>query len=217
MQQRSEGAAERARAKHPVVCYVFDCLYLDGRPIVNEPLSRRREWLEDAIKGDSAYRVSGVVEDGPAFFEAVKQMGLEGIMAKQRNSPYLPGRRNDSWLKIKARHTVECVIIGYTEGEGDRARYFRALHLAQDNGGALKYVGRVGSGFDEDSLKTVSAAVKELPTIKKPVKEKTTDDWRSVWTEPRLMCEVEFATVTKDGNLREPVFLRLRPDLAFKA
>ena len=87
MQQKSEGAVERARAKHPAVCYVFDCLYLDGRPIVNEPLTRRREWLEDAIKKDSAYRVSGVVDDGPAFFEAVKNMGLEGIMAKQRNGP----------------------------------------------------------------------------------------------------------------------------------
>jgi bifunctional non-homologous end joining protein LigD len=82
---------------------------------VNEPLTRRREWLEDAIKKDSAYRASGVIEDGAAFFEAVKQMGLEGIMAKQRNSTYLPGKRNDSWLKIKTRQTVECVIIGYTK------------------------------------------------------------------------------------------------------
>jgi len=216
MQQKSEGAAERARVKHPAVCYVFDCLYLDGRPIINEPLIRRREWLEDAIKKDSAYRVSGVVDDGPAFHEAVKQMGLEGIMAKLRNSTYLPGKRNDSWLKIKTRHTIECVIIGYTKGEGDREKYFRAMHLAQANDGALKYVGRVGSGFNDDSLKAVSAELKELPTIKKPVKEKTTDDSRSVWVEPRLMCEVEFATVTKDGILREPVFLRLRPDLTFE-
>jgi ATP-dependent DNA ligase len=114
MQQKSEGAVERARAKHPAVCYLFDCLYLDGRPILNEPLTRRREWLEDAIKKDTAYRLSQAVEDGPAFFEAVKQMGLEGIVAKQRNSPYLPGKRSDSWLKIKSRQSRECVIIGYT-------------------------------------------------------------------------------------------------------
>src|SRR5262245_22562863 len=131
MHQKTEGAIERARAKHPAVCYVFDCLYLDGRPIVNEPLTRRREWLEDAIKKDSAYRVSGVVEEGGPFFEAVKQMGLEGIMAKQRNSTYLPGKRSDSWFKIKTRQTVECVIIGYTRGKGDRETNFGALHLAQ--------------------------------------------------------------------------------------
>lgn len=216
MQQKSEGAVERAKTKHPAVCYVFDCLYLDGRPIVNEPLTRRREWLEDAIKKDSAYRVSGVVEDGPAFLEAVKQMGLEGIMAKQRNGTYLPGKRNDSWLKIKTRQTTECVIIGYTKGKGDRETNFGALHLAQANGGELKYVGKVGSGFDEDSLKAVSDEVQKLPAIKRPVKEKPLDDARSVWVEPKLICEVQFALVTKDGMLREPVFLRLRPDLTFQ-
>src|SRR5256712_3431379 len=83
MQQKTGGGIERAKAKYPAVCYLFDCVYLDGRPIVNEPLARRREWLEDALKKDSAYRVSEVVEDGMALFEAVKQMGLEGIMAKQ--------------------------------------------------------------------------------------------------------------------------------------
>jgi len=103
-----------AKAKHAVVCYLFDCLYLDGRPIVSEPLTRRREWLEDAIKKDSPYRMSQVVEEGTALFEAVKQMGLEGIMAKQRNSPYQPGRRSEAWLKIKTRQTLECAIIGYT-------------------------------------------------------------------------------------------------------
>jgi len=216
MQQKTEGAVERAKAKHPAVCYVFDCLYLDGRPIVNEPLTRRREWLEDAIKKDSAYRVSGVVDDGPAFLEAVKQMGLEGVMAKQRNSPYLPGKRGDSWLKIKTRQSTECVIVGYTKGKGDRETNFGALHLAQAVGEELKYVGKVGTGFNDDSLKAVSAEVQKLPTIKRPVKEKPLDDARSVWVEPTLMCEVQFASVTKDGMLREPVFLRLRPDLAFQ-
>src|SRR5882672_10180465 len=81
MQQTAEGAIERAKANHPAVCYLFDCLYLDGRPIVHEPLMRRREWLVDAIKKDSPYRVSEVVEEGSSFLEAVKELGLEGIMA----------------------------------------------------------------------------------------------------------------------------------------
>jgi DNA ligase D-like protein (predicted ligase)/DNA ligase D-like protein (predicted 3'-phosphoesterase) len=213
MQQKTEGAIERARARHPAVCYVFDCLYLDGRPIVNEPLTRRREWLEDAIKKDSAYRVSGIVEDGPAFFQAVKEMGLEGIMAKQRNSSYQPGKRSDAWLKIKARRTAECVIIGYTRGKGDRESAFGALHLAQAVSDEWKYVGKVGSGFDDDSLRSVAGEVKKLKTIKRPINGKPLDDARSVWIEPQLACEVEYASVTPDGMLREPVFLRLRPDL----
>ncbi|HTL54309.1 MAG TPA: non-homologous end-joining DNA ligase [Candidatus Limnocylindrales bacterium] len=216
MQQSSEGAIERARLKHPAVCYLFDCLYLDGRPIVIEPLSRRREWLADAVKKDCAYRVSEVVEDGPAFFEAVKELGLEGIMAKQRNSTYQPGKRSDTWLKIKTRQSVECVIIGYTQGRGDRQASFGALHLAQtDGGGGLRYIGKVGGGFDDSLLKSVFAEVHKLPTIKRPVKEKPLDDARSVWVEPRLMCEVSFASWTGDGMLREPVFIRLRPDLTW--
>jgi bifunctional non-homologous end joining protein LigD len=213
MQQTSEAAIERAKVKYPAVCYVFDCLYLDGRAIVNEPLARRREWLEDAIKKDSAYRVSQIVEEGVPFFEAVKEMGLEGIMAKQRNSTYLPGKRSESWLKIKARQTMECAVIGYTQGRGDRQSRFGALHLAQANGEELRYLGKVGTGFDEDIFREVFEQLEQLKTIKRPIKEKPLDDARSVWVEPKLMCEVQFASVTPDGLLREPVFIRLRPDL----
>ncbi len=216
MQQKGESAVERARAKFPAVCYLFDCLYLDGRPIVAEPLLRRREWLADAVKKDSAYRVSETVEDGPAFFEAVKQMGLEGVMAKRRDSVYLPGKRADSWLKIKARQTAECLIVGYTEGKGDRAPSFGALHLAQEREGRLAYVGKVGSGFDEPLLRDVRAQIDRLTRIKKPVKETPLDNARSVWIEPRLACEVRYASITPDGMLREPVFVRLRPDLSVK-
>ena len=213
MQQTSEGGIERARAKHPAVCYLFDCLYLDGRAIVNEPLMRRREWLEDAVKKDSSYRVSQVVEEGAPFFAAVKEMGLEGILAKQRNSTYLPGKRSDSWLKIKARQTIECLIIGYTQGKGDRQSAFGALHLAQEKGEELKYLGKVGTGFDADAFKEVFEELEKLKTIKRPIKEKPLDDARSIWVAPKLVCEVEFASLTPDGLLREPVFIRLRPDL----
>jgi len=214
MQQKTEGGIARAQVKFPAVCYLFDCLYLDGRPIVNEPLVRRREWLRDAVKADSPYRISEAMEDGPAFFAAVQQLGLEGIVAKQRNGPYLPGRRSDSWLKIKTRQTTECIIIGYTRGKGDRTSSFGALHLAQPAGdGTLNYVGKVGSGFDDDSLKQVAEELKQLEVIKRPVAEKPIDDARSIWLKPKLLCEVQFASWTKEHALREPVFLRLRPDL----
>jgi DNA ligase D-like protein (predicted ligase)/DNA ligase D-like protein (predicted polymerase)/DNA ligase D-like protein (predicted 3'-phosphoesterase) len=213
MQQTGQAAIERAQARHPAVCYLFDCLYLDGRPIVNEALTRRREWLADAIKKDSAYRMSEAVEEGPAFFEAVKQMGLEGIMAKRRDSIYQAGKRSDAWLKIKTRQTAECIVIGFTEGKGDRESTFGALHLAQMREGALKYVGKVGSGFDETNLKSVWQELVSLTRAKRPVNVTPVAKARSVWTEPRLVCEVRYASVTPDGMLREPVFVRLRPDL----
>jgi bifunctional non-homologous end joining protein LigD len=214
MQQKKPGAIERARAKHPAVCYVFDSLYLDGRPIVNEPLDRRRDWLRDAIRKDTSYRVSEGVDDGTALFDAVNELGLEGIVAKKRDSAYLPGKRSESWLKIKARQTLECTIVGYTRGRGDRAGIFGALHLARSTEDGLKYVGKVGSGFDEGSLKTVFAALERSRKIKRPIKEKPLDDAHSIWIEPKLVCEVQFVSLTNDGMLREPVFLRLRPDLS---
>ena len=214
MQQKSPAAIERAQARHPAVCYLFDCLYLDGRPIVSEPLVRRREWLGDAVRASPAYRMSEAMEDGPAFFEAVRQLGLEGVVAKQRESPYLPGKRSEAWLKIKTRQTAECIIIGYTRGQGDRASTFGALHLAQPEGDQLKYVGKVGSGFDDRSLRVVMDELGKLETMPRPVREKPLDDARSIWLKPTLLCEVQYASWTPDGALREPVFLRLRPDLA---
>jgi len=214
MQQHSEAAAERLKAKQPAFCYLFDCLYLDGRPIVNEPLTRRREWLEDALRAGGPYRLSQAVEDGPAFFKAVGELGLEGIVAKKLSSPYMPGKRSDCWLKIKTRQTMECVIIGYTQGKGDRQAGFGALHLAQAAAGQLKYIGKVGTGFNDGLMTAISQALKKLTKTIRPVKETPLDSTRSVWVEPKLVCEVQYASITQDGMLREPVFIRLRPDLA---
>jgi DNA ligase D-like protein (predicted ligase) len=214
MQQKTEGGIARGQAGHPAVCYLFDCLYLDGRPITNEPLLRRREWLEDAVRKETPYRVSQTVAEGAALFEAAREMGLEGIMAKQRDSVYLPGKRTDAWVKIKTRRTTECLVIGYTEGRGDRQSRFGALHLGRAKEGGMEYLGKVGSGFDDRSMKAVWLELEKLPRLKKPIKEKPLDEKKSTWVEPKLVCEVEYARITNDGLLREAVFLRLRPDRA---
>ena len=217
LQQTTEGGVARVRAKHPAVCYVFDCLFLDGRSVISEPLTRRRTWMADAIRSDTPYRVSAAVGEGDQLFEAAKKMGLEGIMAKEPNSLYSPGKRSGQWFKIKTRQTADCVIIGYTKGKGDRESSFGALHIAQMNGKNLKYVGKVGTGFDSRTLKSVFAEVKKVKEGKRPVKEKPLDDSQSVWLEPKLLCEVQYASLTKDGSLREPVFVKLRPDLSPEA
>lgn len=213
MQQKSEGAIARAKAKFPAVCYVFDLLYLDGRPVVHEPLARRREWLEDVVRKDSSYRVSVTVDEGKELFEAAKQIGLEGIMAKRKNSAYLPGKRSDHWMKIKTRHTMDVAIIGYTTGKGDREQTLGALHIAEKNNGKLRYLGKVGTGFDEALLSSISKTVRDLKVISKPVPDKMLDEKVTTWVEPQLVCEVQYASFTKDGMLREPVFIRMREDL----
>jgi bifunctional non-homologous end joining protein LigD len=213
MQQTKQGAIERARQRYPAVCYIFDCLYLDGRPIVNESLVRRRTWMEDAVRRDALYRVSDAVTEGAELFKASVRMGLEGVMAKERNSIYRPGTRSSEWLKIKKRHTTECVIIGYTRGKGERETMFGALQLAMRKNSALIYAGKAGTGFDEKLIKEISAYLKNSRPAKRPIEEKPVDDAQTVWIEPRAICEVQYSSITKDGRLREPVFLRLRPDL----
>ena len=111
------------------------------------------------------------------------------------------------------RRTTECLIVGYTPGKGDRSRTFGALHLAEPNGGALKYRGKVGGGFDDRKLAEVLAELRSLPVVERPVDERPPDDAETTWVEPRLYCEVQYASHANTGALREAVFLRLRPDL----
>ena len=199
-------------AKNPVYCYVFDCLFLDGRAIINEPLVRRRAWLADVIKKETPYRFSEVVEDGMALFEASKQLGLEGIMAKDKTSRYHPGKRSPSWFKIKVRHTVDCLILGYTEGKGDRSPFFGALQIGEMAEDELIYRGKVGSGFDSHKLKKIHGQLEKFKPIKRMIKEKPLDDAQTTWIEPKLYCEIQFASITPNNTYREPVFVRMRPD-----
>jgi bifunctional non-homologous end joining protein LigD len=213
MKRSSENDIQRAMKSHPAFCYLFDLLYLDGRPVVNEPLLRRREWLKDAVKKDSAYRLSEPVEDGEALFSAAGELGLEGIMAKEKNSRYFPGKRTDTWYKIKVIQTAESHIIGYTQGKGNRAGSFGALHLGDVIENEIIYRGKVGTGFDDKIIKEVYSELKKLKEINKPIKEKVLDEKQTIWVEPRLICEIQYASITKDGAYREAVFVRLRPDL----
>jgi ATP-dependent DNA ligase len=194
---------------------VFDCLYLDGRSLINEPLLKRKEWLADAIRSDTPYRVSEHVEDGASLFEAANHHGLEGIMAKKKDSKYLPGRRSDCWVKVKVRQTSECYIVGYTKGKGDRGQTFGALHIAEKVGDELHYRGKVGTGFDDATAKEISGALKNIKVVKSPdVIGKLLDEKISTWLDAKAMVEVSYSKLTPDKMFREPVFVRFRPDLA---
>ncbi len=198
----------------PVYCYIFDCLYLDGRSLINEPLLKRREWLKDAVRTEASYRISEIVEDGKSLFEAARELSLEGIMAKAKDGKYLPGKRSDLWQKIKVRNTRECVIIGYNEGKGNREQTFGGLHIAERDGDQLMYRGKVGTGFDDATIKEISGQIKNLRATKKPISEKVLDEKTSKWIEPKLIAEISYSMITADKMYREPVFVRMRPDLS---
>jgi bifunctional non-homologous end joining protein LigD len=215
MAARGETNILKQSKSNPCHCYVFDCLYLDGRSLINEPLTKRKEWLKDAIRFDTPYRVSEFMEDGDSLFEAAREHGLEGIMAKKRDSKYLPGKRNDCWLKIKVRQSSEAVIIGFTKGKGDRGQTFGALHIAEKVGEEFHYRGKVGTGFDDATIKEVLKALNEIKTLKSiDVVGELLDKKTSTWIEPKLIVEVSYSKLTPDKMFREPVFIRLRPDLS---
>jgi bifunctional non-homologous end joining protein LigD len=184
--------------------------------LVNEPLLKRKEWLKDAVRPDTPYRVSEFVNDGAALFEAARVHQLEGIMAKQKTSKYFPARRSDCWLKIKIRQTAEVIIIGYTKGKGERAVTFGALQMAERVGEELQYRGKVGTGFDEAMTKEIVKELKKAATIKRTTAiGKFVDANITTWLEPVVIAEISYSKFTPDRMYREPVFVRLRPDLSF--
>jgi ATP-dependent DNA ligase len=212
-----EGTIQKMSKSSPVFCYLFDCLYLDGRPLINEPLVKRKEWLADAIRLDTPYRVSESMDDGDSLFAAAREHALEGIMAKRKDGKYLPGRRSDLWLKIKVRQTSECLIVGYTAGKGNREQTFGALQIAEEKEGVLYYRGKVGSGFDDASMQELLQEMKKQKKTAKPPAmkgSKVVDEKVTQWIEPSMLSEISYAQLTKDQMYREPVFLRRRPDLA---
>jgi len=125
----------------------------------------------------------------------------------------LPGKRSDLWLKIKVRNTRECYILGYNPGKGNRSQVFGGLHIAEKEGAEFIYRGKVGTGFDDNLIKEIYKQLKSLKEIKKPIPDKVMDEKISIWIEPVLIAEISFSMITKDNQFREPVFVRLRPDL----
>ena len=209
MHSSSPARIERATRANPAYCYLFDCLYLDGRYLINEPIERRREWLEDSIKKGTNYRFSQAIDDGRALFDAAKKMRLEGILAKRRGSRYYIGKRSNDWIKIKYRFSEEVHIIGYTQGNGDRSSVFGALHIAEKQPEGWLYRGKVGTGFNHTKMQEIFDILRQVPEIDKPIKIKTPDDQVSVWLDGSITCEVEYASITNNETYREPVFLQM--------
>lgn len=204
----------------PVFFYVFDLLYLDGVDLTRVPLEERRRLLERTLAPSAWVKLLEAFDvDGLTAYEAVQHLGLEGLVAKKRDSKYSPGRRSKQWLKVKARLTDEFVVVGYSDGERSRASTFGSLVIATrlEPGGELVAAGRAGSGFTDRGLEEALARLEPLVVEEPPLSESEVERvfayGRDVtWVRPELVVEVEYAEVTSDGNLRAPVFKRFRDD-----
>jgi bifunctional non-homologous end joining protein LigD len=220
MQQRTgireAGRRTAFRRDIPLLYYVFDLLYLDGYDLRRVPLEPRKKVLAQITDATGPLRYSDHFSQGKALFDVAKQKGLEGILAKRRDSVY-EERRSQVWLKIKITQTLDCVIGGYTDPEGTRM-YFGSIVLGlYDKKGDLIHVGQAGTGFDQAMLKQIWGVLKKRETKRSPFPHGVEALREVHWVKPDLVAEIKFsewthATAEGGKKLRAPVFLGLRED-----
>ena len=205
---------EREVVRTPIVYLPFDLLHLNGHDLTGLPLRQRRELLEQVVDGlDAPVRLPPVFDDLDAALSAGREYGLEGIVAKDPASRYRAGIRSASWLKLKNTRTQEAVIIGIRPGKGNREGSIGSLLLAVPDGPALRYVGRVGTGFTDRMLRDLTTRLEPLRTDRTDVEGvPPADAADALWVRPELVGEVEFADWTPGGILRHSRWRGLRPD-----
>ena len=191
---------------------VFDLLFLDGHDLRSQPLRQRKKRLQEILGTSPGLLFSEHIEErGIAFFRAVAEQGLEGMVAKNGNSVYREGVRSRQWLKVKTHWRQEAVIGGFTKGQGNRS-HFGALVLGVYLGNELVYVGHVGSGFTERSLAELRAKLDPLIQAKCPFAIRPKTNAPVQWVRPQLVCEITFREWSAGGHLRLPIFQGLRDD-----
>jgi bifunctional non-homologous end joining protein LigD len=211
--------SEQQQGSGQLVYYAFDLLELDGKPLVGLPLHERKERLGKLIDlRTGSVAVSEGFDDGDALFEVAQAQHLEGIIAKRVDSTYKSGRRTREWLKVKTENTDEFVVVGYTAGAGRRAGTFGALVLAVHEGSGLRYVGNVGTGFDDAEIRKLLKLMKPLrrdaPPFGELPKMPRVRKGDVQWVEPKLVAQVRYGEWTHDGHLRHPAYQGLRDDKA---
>jgi bifunctional non-homologous end joining protein LigD len=205
---------ERMRKKIPVEMVVFDILWLDGEDLTKLHLTERRERLQSVVLEDKGIRlVYWAPEKGKRFFDAAKELGLEGVIAKRADSRYQPGKRSEDWRKIKILKIQDCVILGWTPGQRGRSEVFGALLLGAYSDGKLKWIGQVGTGFTDRLLGDLMSRLKEIETDRPAIDDPELRKVKGAhWVRPELVCAVEYLQMTAIGKLRAPSFKGLRTD-----
>jgi bifunctional non-homologous end joining protein LigD len=198
--------------KGELVYYVFDLLFLGGQDLRALPLIERKKRLREILPEAPGIRFSDHVEGkGVSLFRAMQRRGLEGLIAKQADSPYREGARSGEWLKIKTQLRQEAIICGFTAPRRSR-KHFGSLLLAVYEGGALHYVGHVGTGFSQESLRSLHQKLIPLRRGASPLPGAPKIAGSVTWVDPVLVCEVSFHEWTQDGIMRQPSFQGLRED-----
>ncbi len=216
MHTPTKAQAIRQARTQPVTYVIFDLLWLDGHSLLEQPYQARRELLDAMeLKGAHWQTPEYAVGHGAALLAASAEQGLEGIVAKRLDSPYLPGARSGHWVKIKTVQRQEFVVGGWLPGKGKRRGSIGALLLGVRELRQLRYVGRVGSGFDDSDLERLAELLGPLERERSPFDSDGGGEQpprEAVFCEPQVVVEVKFAHWTAGGALRHPVFLGLRGD-----
>jgi len=211
-QLKSEREIAQAERKSPCILYVFDILHFAGINLRGAPYVARRRYLAQCLLPGPHLQIVHADEDGEALYPASLAAGFEGVVAKRRDSPYQAGRRSPHWLKIKSTFSAEFVVGGYTKGKGAREP-LGALLVGYWEGDKLRFAGHVGSGFDGDSVDQVKQRLEAYKTTRCPFAEKPPLKNPTTWVKPELVAELKYLDWLETGQLRAPVFLRLRDDI----
>jgi len=203
-----------AMAGTPVHFMVFDLLELEGEPLIGKPYTERRRALEETVAAGPTVQVPPAFDgDFAGAFQSSSDLGLEGVIAKEREGDYLAGRRSHTWIKLKHHRSQEVVIGGWRPGNGRRSNTIGALMLGIPDGDSLRYVGRVGTGFRERDLEEALKRLAPLARKTSAFADVPSIDARgATWVRPVLVGEVEFAEWTASGRLRQPSWRGWRPD-----
>ncbi len=214
MHLTGRSAITRMAKEHPVTYMIFDLLYLDDESLMDRSYDERRELLEGLGLDGPAWKVPAILEGaGEDVLEASRKAGLEGIVAKRRDSTYQPGHRGREWLKIKNVLRQEFVIAGFTAGAGRRKDTIGALLVGFYRDGGLVYAGKVGTGYSDADLAMLEKRLRPLTRKTSPFAAGTPPKG-ATFVSPKLVCECGFAEWTSQGLLRQPTFLALREDKA---
>ena len=203
---------QRARERVPVFLYVFDLPRHDGEDLRPLPLRERKARLRRALDFHGAIRFNPHRngEHGEELYREACEKGLEGVIAKRADSPYAGGRSRD-WLKLKCHAEQELVIGGFTAPKGSRTE-FGALLVGYNEDGALRYAGKVGTGFDQAALRELGARMSELEQERSPFEPFKPIPPGTRWVRPELVAQFGFSEWTRDGRLRHPRYIGLRED-----
>lgn len=196
----------------PISYYVFDLLWLQGQNVMKQKLLDRKKLLKELVGDQQVIRYSDHFDDGEILFEQIKNIGLEGIVAKLKNSPYIPDDRSKKWLKVTTEKRQEFVIGGWVESE--KRNTFRTLLFGSYENGKLKWKGHVGGGYKDRDMPVILNRLKEIETDESPFDNDVQySEGRPHWVKPELVANIKFATTTRSGKIRKPaIFLGFRED-----